>query len=68
MNPVELIKILRHIHGIPEFTPILCTQPQNKTFFDTARLAGFADFIIKPILPTELQTKIYNILEENINH
>jgi two-component system aerobic respiration control sensor histidine kinase ArcB len=64
MDPIELIKIVRHIHGIPAFTPILCTAPQNKIFFDTARQAGYADFIIKPILPTELQTKIYNILEQ----
>lgn len=37
---------------------ILSSQPRKKEWFDSARDAGYYDFVVKPLLPSELDEKI----------
>ena len=64
IDPIELMKIIPYIKGIPACMPLLASQPKNKVFFDAARAAGYVDFIIKPVLPSELETTITQAWEQ----
>lgn len=58
IDPIEFIKLIPHIKTILQPMTLLSTFSRNKEWFDRARDAGFYDFIIKPLLPSELDEKI----------
>jgi len=64
IDAFDLIKIIKATHVIQHIMPLLSTHPQDNNWFDKARLAGYFDFIIKPILPSELHHKLTGTWEK----
>jgi two-component system aerobic respiration control sensor histidine kinase ArcB len=58
IDPLELLKKIKDLPEISNLMPILSTRPRDKEWFDQARMTGYFDFIIKPLLPSELEIKI----------
>ena len=58
LDPLDLINTILSVKEIPKLMWLLSSRPKDKVWFDKARVAGYFDFIIKPILPTELDEKL----------
>lgn len=64
IDSFSLVKIIKSSSVIPKIMPLLSTHPQDNEWLDKARSAGYFEFIIKPVLPSELQRKLSNAWEK----
>lgn len=63
INIYTIIQTIAKLPSISKLMWILSTRPRDKEWFDTARSAGYFDFLIKPVLPSELDQKIIDTWE-----